>query len=402
MPSDSPDRPLHVCHIITRLIVGGAQENTILTCEGLRARGHTVTLISGPTLGPEGSLLDRVRGGGYRFIEIPELVRAVRPWRDWRAVSALKACLRELAPDVVHTHSSKAGILGRLAARRSAACGVIHTIHGMSFNRTQSVVVRRLYAHLERRCAAYTDRIVTVADAMIQQSVAAGIAPAEKFATVYSGMEIDAFDPARYERRKVRGAWGVADDDVVVVTIARLFRKKGYEALIPIMARASAQQRNLRFVWIGDGAQRGAYERELAQLGLRDRTILTGLVRPAEIPRLLSGADIVAHASQWEGLPRAVVQGLLMCLPAVAFDIDGTPEVVRDGVTGRLIRYGDASAFAAALVDLARDPGRRAALGTAGRALCCEHFDWRAMVAQLEQIYAEVTPRRRVVNRDSR
>jgi glycosyltransferase involved in cell wall biosynthesis len=381
---------MHVCHVITRLIVGGAQENTILTCEGLHQRGYRVTLISGPTRGPEGSLVQRARQGGYTFIELPELIRAVNPWMDFRARRYLAMEFRRLRPDVVHTHSSKAGILGRLAAHDARVPIIVHTIHGMSFNRTQPWLVRRVYAALEWRAARRSNAIITVADAMIEQSVAAGICPRRKLRTVYSGMEVAQFTPSPELRRAARRGWGVSDGDIVVGTCARLFRRKGYEQLIPIMAAAAQREPRLRFVWIGDGAQRAEYEARLTQLGLSARTILTGLVPPTEVPRLLAGCDILAHTSQWEGLPRVVVQALLMQVPPVAFDIDGTPEVVLDGRTGRLVPLNDLDAFVAALCELAADADGRRRLGHAGRELCLERFDWRRMVDQLESLYAEL------------
>ena len=378
---------MRIVHVITRLIVGGAQENTILSCEGLHARGHKVTLISGPTIGPEGTLVERARRGGYEFVEIPELIRAVHPWHDWRALRRLEREFRARNPDVVHTHSSKAGIIARRAAYAARVPRIIHTIHGMSFNRTQPAAVRQLYAWLERRAARYSHAILTVADAMIDQSAAAGICPREKMHTVYSGMEVEQFDPAQYSRQATRAAWGVADDEIVVGTVARLFRKKGYEQLIPIMAKAVQKESRLRFVWIGDGAQRPDYEAALKRLGLRERTILTGLVPPARIPELLAGCDILAHTSQWEGLPRAVVQGLLMRIPATAFAIDGTPEVVLPGQTGYLAELNDLDGFVEALLRLAEDADLRRRLGEAGRQLCLERFDWRRMVEELEKQY---------------
>jgi glycosyltransferase involved in cell wall biosynthesis len=175
----------------------------------------------------------------------------------------------------------------------------------------------------------------------------------------------------------------VGDDDIVVGTVARLFRRKGYEQLIPIMAAAVQREPRLRFVWIGNGAQRAEYETELARLGLRERTILVGLIPPADVPHVLAGCDVLAHTSQWEGLPRAVVQALLMQVPAVAFDIDGTPEVILDGQTGRLVPLNDLNAFVASLCELAADAELRGRMGRAGREHCLERFDWRLMVDQL-------------------
>lgn len=385
---------MHVCHVITRLIIGGAQENTLLTCEGLRARGHRVTLISGPTAGPEGSLVGRAKSGGAQVVELPELIRAVNPWMDLRARRELAALFRALRPDIVHTHSSKAGIIGRLAAADARVPRIVHTVHGMSFNRTQPALIRWLYAILERRAARVTHRTVSVADAMTRQMLGAGVGSPHRYQTIYSGMEIERFTPSAAARAAARSRWSVDAQHVVVGTVARLFRRKGYEQLIPIMAAAAEQTPSLRFVWVGDGAQRRAYESELERRGLRDRTHLVGLVAPEDMAAQIAGFDILAHASQWEGLPRTVVQALLMRVPAIAFDIDGTPEVVVDGVTGRLVPLNDEREFARAIKVLAADAALRARLGAAGREHCVERFDWRRMVDQIEALYDALSRRR--------
>ncbi|HOW69235.1 MAG TPA: glycosyltransferase family 4 protein [Phycisphaerae bacterium] len=378
---------MNICHIITRLIIGGAQENTILTCAGLHDRGHQVTLLVGPETGPEGSLHDEAHRGGYDVRIVPNMCRAVRPLTDLRARRELAAMLRDLRPEVVHTHSSKAGILGRLAARDAGVPIIVHTIHGMSFNRTQSWPVQMLYRWLERYCARFTQALVTVADAMRDQAVAVGIAPRDKFVTVYSGMRTELFDPARGDRAAVRRRWGAADEEIVIGAVARLFRNKGYEVLIPAMALAAQRNSRLRFVWVGDGAQRTDYEKQLESMGIRGRVHLTGLLAPQRVPEMLAGMDLLVHASQWEGLPRAAVQALLMECPVISFDIDGAPEVVLPGRTGALVRLNDVPGLAEAMVTLAGDASERRRLGRAGRQLCLERFDQRKMVSELESLY---------------
>lgn len=378
---------MRIVHVITRLIVGGAQENTILSCEGLRARGHEVFLLSGPTVGPEGSLVDRARSGGYGFEELPDLVRPVSPLRDRRALRAMRRRFEALRPDVVHTHSSKAGVLGRIAAHQARVPTIVHTIHGMSFNRTQGRLVRTLYAAAERYCAGRCHAIVSVADAMTRQALATGIGRPAQFETIRSGMVVEDFDPSSCDGSALRRSWGWGTDCIVVGTVARLFFNKGYEQLMEITQQALAREPSLRFVWIGDGTARQTYEAELARRGLRDRVVLTGLVPPDEMPRLLAAVDVLAHTSQWEGLPRAVVQALLMEKPVVSFAIDGAPEVVIPGETGELADLTDLPAFADALVMLAREPARRSAYGRAGRRRCLGEFDHRQMVRKLEQLY---------------
>lgn len=380
---------MNICHIITRLIVGGAQENTILTCRGLHERGHRVTLITGPEAGPEGQLLAEARATGYRVVVLQSMRRAVNPLADYGAYDELAEMLFEMKPDIVHTHSSKAGIIGRFAARRARVPCIIHTIHGMSFNRTQGWMEQAAYRFLERRAAGVSHRLITVADAMIDQAVDASIAPREKFRTVYSGMETDWFSPELYDRDAIRQSWGFEPQHVVVGAIARLFRNKGYEKLIPAMADASARCPELRFVWVGDGAHRTEYEEELSFRGLRDKTHLTGLVAPAEVARMAAGMDILVHASQWEGLPRAAVQALLMKVPVISFNIDGAPEVVIPDQTGILVELNDLPRLSDAMVELANDPQRRRSFGESGRQTCIQQFDWRYMVQQLEAIYRE-------------
>jgi glycosyltransferase involved in cell wall biosynthesis len=381
---------MNICHVITRLIIGGAQENTVLTCQGLAERGHRVVLLTGPDAGPEGQLLETAGGSGFELRTISSLHRAIRPLDDRAALGELQRAYGEFRPDIVHTHSSKAGILGRIAARRAGVPRIVHTIHGMSFNRTQSAPRRWLYRRLERHCGRFTDRILCVADAITGQAVAAGIAPEDRFVTVYSGMRTDWYQPGRYDRHEVRRAWGIPDDAVVVGTVARLFRNKGYEQLIPAMARAARAVGDTRFVWVGDGTQRSDYEERLRREGIRDRVHLTGLVPPDEVARQLSGMDIIAHASQWEGLPRVAVQALLMERPVISFDIDGAPEVVLPSVTGCLVPFNDIEGFAEAMITLARDEELRERLGRAGRSLCLERFDHRRMVDAIEAIYLEL------------
>ena len=382
---------LNICHVITRLIVGGAQENTILTCRGLVQRGHRVTLIAGPETGPEGSLWVEAQSCGAELISLPSLRRAVRPISDVQARADLRRIFSTRKPDVVHTHSSKAGVLARSAAAAAGVPTIVHTIHGMSFNRTQAAPVRWAYRLLERRAARHTHAFVTVADAMIDQAVQAGLGKRERFTTIRSGLDTERYRPSTTRRRRHRQELGAGDDDVVVGTIARLFVNKGYEDILEAMPRMVSRDPRLRFVWIGDGKYRRRYERRLDSLGMRDRVRLLGLVSPDHVASCLGGFDVLLHASRWEGLPRAVVQGLLTEVPAVSYDNDGAPEVVIPGRTGVIVPYGDRVALANAVVELASDGERRHQLGKNGRCLCLNLYDWQGMVEQLETMYVNLT-----------
>jgi glycosyltransferase involved in cell wall biosynthesis len=380
---------MRIVHIITRLIVGGAQENTLLSCEGQHDRGHDVTLITGPPIGPEGSLLDRATRYGYRVETVDEMRRSILPLKDFRTYKRLVQRLTELTPDVVHTHSSKAGILGRWAADRAKAPVIVHTIHGLSFTASTSRVVNAAYKMLERQAAPLTTKIVCVADAMREQSLAANVGTREQYATVYSGMKTDSFLNPPVPRDVARRELGLAENDVVVGTVARLFHLKGHDDLLDVAPSLCAKFRSLRFLWVGDGLLRPAFERRIAEMGLKGRFVLTGLVPPERVPQLVSAMDVLVHPSRREGLARALPQGALAGNPVIAYDIDGNREGLVHGETGYVFPPFDKVKLAAAIERLAGDAALRRSMGSAGRAFALARFDAKVMIEGLERVYAE-------------
>lgn len=381
-------RPLNTCHVITRMIVGGAQENTLLTARAHIEAGHRVTLVTGPSPGPEGALLAATAVPAMPIVEIPSLVREISPLKDLRAYRALRKLFRREHFDVVHTHSSKAGILGRLAARRAGVPLVVHTVHGQPFHPYQSSWRNACYVFVERVAARCSDRILAVAQAMVDQSVARRVAPAELYRVVYSGMEIEPFLEAR-PSPALRRSLGIPDGAPVVGKIARLFELKGHDCLLDAAPRIAEAVPEVRFLLVGDGLLREHLARRAAALGLAERVIFAGLVPPADVCRYTALMDVLVHLSLREGLPRAVVQALASAVPVVAFPLDGTPEVVTDGVTGRLCPPGNAAAVADAVIGLLRDPAARRRMGDAGRDRVRRQFCWRRMGELIAEQYYE-------------
>lgn len=374
---------MNIVHVITRMILGGAQENTLLTCEGLHQRGHEVTLVTGPAIGPEGQLMDRARAGGYRLVVVDPLRREIHP-RDIRTFGTLKHLLAELRPDVVHTHSSKAGILARAAAPPGAK--VVHTIHGLPFHPYQSAWRNRLYVTLERHAARRTDAILCVADAMSRQALAAGVGRPEQYHTVYSGMETGPYLNPDPRAGAFRDSLALPDGAVLVTQVSRLAELKGHDFLLDAARQVDER---VCFCFVGDGHLRSRIERDIARRGLADRFRLTGLLDPENIPAVMQASDILVHCSLREGLARALPQALLAGTPAVCFDVDGAAEVV-DEQTGVLVEPGDVGALAAGLNRLAADADLRKRLGQTGRERCRERFDWHTMVRQIEEICREL------------
>ncbi len=387
---------MRIVHVITRLIIGGAQENTLLSCEGQHDGGHEVTLITGPALGPEGSLMERAASYGYRVETVDEMRRSVLPVKDFRTYHRLVKRLGELRPDIVHTHSSKAGIIGRWAADRARVPVIVHTIHGLAFTASTSRVVNSVYRTLERTTAPLTTKIVCVADAMREQSLAAGVGTPDQYVTVYSGMETAAFISPGVGRAETRRRLGLEDHHIAVGTIARLFHLKGHDDLIDIAPQLCREFPELRFLWVGDGLLREFFERRIAQLRLTDRFILAGLVPPGTVPELTAAMDVLVHPSRREGLARALPQGSLAGKPVVTYDIDGNREALADGRTGFLLPAFDKEKLAQSIRVLLADPALRASMGEAGRAFALARFDAKAMVAALERVYGEAGARANV------
>ena len=378
---------MRICHVITRLILGGAQENTILTCEGLAARGHEVSLMTGPPRGPEGELLARARRGGYEVVVIDALRREIHPLRDWASLRVLREQLRRLRPDVMHSHSSKAGVLARRAAGQVGGMRIVHTIHGLPYHRYQSRWRNWLYVELERRAALRTDAIVSVADAMTRQALAAGVGRAEQYTTIYSGMEVEAFLRRPAAADAFRRSLGLPADAVLVTQVSRLAELKGHEYLLAAAERIADER--IHFCFVGDGPRARRVAAEVRRRGLDRRVHLTGLLPPEQIPAVMHATDLLVHCSLREGLARTLPQAMLAGRPAVSFDVDGAREVV-DETTGVLLAPGDVDGLREAVETLAADPARRQQLGAAGRERCAEMFDHGRMVERIEELYRRI------------
>ena len=380
---------MHVVHFITRLILGGAQENTLFTCEGQHAAGDRVTLVTGPGLGREGTLMDRAESGGYEVVKLPGLVRNLRPRADYRAMRRFAGLLGDLKPDLVHTHSGKAGILGRAAAAK-AGVPAIHTVHGPSFHPFQNPASRAAFRAAERWAGPRTAHFISVADAMTDQYVAAGVAPRDRFTTIRSGMNVDPFLRPPRPREEVRAELGFGPADVVAAKIARLSDLKGQAFLVDAAARLKDRAPHLKYLLVGDGPLREGLERRIAAAGLTERFVFAGLVPTDRIPELIHAGDLVVHTSLREGLPRVLPQGLIAGKPVVAFDADGAREVCLTGETGFLVPPKDVPGLADALAELAADGALRERLGAEGRRRFTDPFRHTTMVRRIRDLSAAV------------
>ncbi|HUU31333.1 MAG TPA: glycosyltransferase family 4 protein [Phycisphaerae bacterium] len=387
---------MKIVHVITRLILGGAQENTLLTCLEQSRLGHEVVLLTGPPAGPEGSLLDMARAGPYRTVLVPALVRAVRPWSDLVAYYDLLKHLRDIRPDVVHTHSSKAGILGRLAARRAGVPCIVHTIHGLPFDAYQGRPAHWAYRLAERRAARWSHRLIAVCEDMADRAAASGLASRSAIDVVYSAMDPDRFRAAADRRKNVRRRWGVGPNEFVFVKVARLFPMKGHALVLPAFAEVARRCPQARLVLAGEGVLRPALESQVRRLGVADRVRFLGLAPREEVPGILWAADAVVHTGLREGLARVLPQAGVCRRPVVTYDMGGAREIVRDGENGFLLspppRRGMLKArawqpLAEAMARLASDPPAARRMGERWPEDGLRRFDYREATRRVLEVY---------------
>ncbi len=374
---------IRVCHVITLLELGGAQQNTIYTCSKLDASRFDVTLIAG-----KGGYLDgearRLLGGRVTFV--PQLVREIRPGCDMRAYLALTRLFRSRHPDIVHTHSSKAGVLGRAAAHAAGVPRVVHSIHGFPFNDYQSWPVRQGFLLAEKLAAKWTDRFIAVSRRNAEQGVALGICDADAVRLIRSGFDIEAFAKAPRLAEK-RSELGVPAGVPLVGTVACLKPQKAPLDFVDVCSRVAHSKRDVHFIMVGDGELRAAVESRVRDAKLTDRFHLLGWRE--DVAEILSQLSIFVLTSRWEGLPRAVLQARAASLPVVATAVDGTVEVIEDGINGYLCPAGDIAAMAGRVNELLSDPVRTRAMGARAREGLHE-FDQDGMVREQERLYDEL------------
>jgi len=398
---------MKIVHIITRLILGGAQENTLIICKLLAQRGHDVTLITGPAIGPEGELFNQTKGQDYKVIVLDRLRRAINPFKDIVSYFQIKKLLRQLQPDIVHTHSAKAGILGRFAAyslrratnHESRATKILHTIHGLAFHQYQSQWLNKFYIAIEKSAAKRTDFFISVANAMTAQSTAVGIGRPEQFITAYSAIEEDDFlEPISEEhKRDFRRKYEIDEDSIVLVTIARLFMLKGHEYIIESAKQLSERFEKCIWLLVGDGNLSDHFKQQVCQLGLAEKVKFTGLLSPSQIPLAIQSSDILVHCSLREGLARTLPQAMLCGRPAVSFDVDGAREVVNEN-TGRLIEPKNVEQLTNACAELIKDEDLRKKLGENGRESVKEKFAPETMVDTIEAVYRKLLKQNKSVS----
>jgi glycosyltransferase involved in cell wall biosynthesis len=383
-----PPAPLSILHLITRLERGGSSDCTLLQAIGAARRGHRVTVACGGSAART-PLLERARAvPGLRFEPLDGLARPLHPWRDLRAFAAIVRLLRRGRYDIIHTHTSKAGALGRLAAAWCGVPHVIHQPHGHLFYGYYGRLGTALVIGAERFLARFARLQVSLSWRGAEEHLARGIGDPSRFRVLRSGIDLRPLRRARRRRAACRARFGFAPGDLVVGTLCRLEPVKGADTLLEGFLRAAAAEPRLRLLIVGDGPRREPLRRRAAAVpGVRDRVAIPGAWLPPE--EVLPALDLFVLASRNEGMGRALVEAMACGVAVAATDVGGVAEVLEEGRAGLLIPPDDPEAVAAAIARVASDPALRERFGRRGRARAVD-FGAGRMVRSLLKLYREV------------
>lgn len=378
---------IRVLHVITRLIRGGADENTVFTVEGVDPERYDSRILAG--LGSEvDGFPEEIR---RRTEVLPDLVRDPHPWHDLVALVRMTRIIRRGRYHIVHTHTAKAGFLGRIAARLAGAPHVVHTLHGVTFHEHIHPAVRAGYVVLERIAARLSDVMITVGEDVKRKYLAEAVGRSEQYVTIPSGMDTrpfrEALDPER-GRIPARAELGLREDDVVIGMVSRLEPRKGWPYFLEAVARLAPDFPRLRALIVGEGSQHRELEATAARLGIADRVVFAGY--RSDVARAMSAFDIAVLTSLWEGLPRVLVQYSLLEKPIVTFAVEGAGEVVDDGRTGFVVPLRDLDALVDRLRPLVASAPLRAELGRRSRERVEGRWDVELMVDRIRRVYDEV------------
>lgn len=379
---------MKIAHVITRFMRGGADENTLISCNAQFRAGHEVHLIHGAEFSPD--MLSNLDSGVHVHL-VQSLVRPVSPLNDVQAFFALNALLRRLNADIVHTHTSKAGILGRAAAVMAGARGIVHGVHILPFvnvPRHQEIA----YLAAEKVFAPATHAFVNVSQGMQDIGLQYGVGRAERHFVVPSGMSTMQFQAARpFSAEEKTTLTGRPDAPLLVFVAALEPRKRQYEFLDAMAAVARAKPEAL-LVLLGEGTDEERLRRRVEALGLQSNVLFAGF--SDEVERWIASADVCVFASEREGLPRAVIQYAMGRRPIVSTHLPGIEAVVIDGVTGHLVPVSDVAAMTAPILSLLESEQKRAEMSEAAKVLDFSRWDATAMTDELERIYGAVLEQR--------
>ena len=384
-------KKIKIAHVITRLDWSGAPDIIEIIYSYLDPSVYDFTLIYGLTRYTSENTVEFLKKINERVIFIPQLKREVSLIEDLRVLMRLHSIFRREKFDIVHTHTAKAGFIGRIAARLAAIPLVLHTPHGHDFYGYFGALGSRLIIMLERFAALFADRIIVFTDIEKADMVKYRVCGASKILAIHSGLDFSIFERLKVDVVKKRAEFSLGPEDLVVGMVGRLESIKGFEYFIDSAAIVSRQIPRARFLIVGEGSLHNELAARARGLNIGDKVFFAGWRE--DVPEILSVLDVLALASLNEAVGRVLLEAGAVGKPAVATEVGGVPEIIRNNETGILVPPRDPAAMARALIALLKDEAKRGEMGRAAKEWVRGNFNDRSMVEKLDEIYKGVTKR---------
>lgn len=379
-----------VLYIITLFSIGGATETVVSMAKGLQPLGFDVEIATGPHILSEGSMYETAEKFNIKVHTFRFLRRNINFFVDIFIILQLTFFIRKNKFDIVHTHSSKAGVVGRIAAFLAGTKVIVHTIHGLPFHRYQPSIKKTFFSLVEKITALFCDKIVAVTHTIVDVLVKNHLVSQNKLVVIRSAFNLDEYSKISIPKEYIRNRFGISNQDIVIGKVARLSKLKGHEYLMCAFVQVAKKISNAKLLLVGNGELESKLKQFVKKEGLEDKVIFTGLVLPEDIPSIINSMDILVHSSLLEGLARVLPQAIMMEKPIISFDLDGACEVIKDGINGYLIEPLNIEALADKIIDLCDNLDKAKEFGKIGKELLKDEFSEQKMISQIEKMYNEL------------
>jgi glycosyltransferase involved in cell wall biosynthesis len=381
-----------VLHIHTLPIISGSGLNTYLSMKGMNKAAYKADLACAPG----GKLIDLVQGQGMKVIPFKNLVQPLHPVKDVLTLIDLTKFLKKQRYHIVHTHNSKAGFVGRLAAKLAGVPVIVHTVHGFAFHDREPAWRQMLYRNLERLASHWCDRIIFISQPLIEWALRERIVDGQKVLKIYSGIELTKFHPvAEDEKKNLRRKWGIREESAVIGIVSKLWDGKGHEILIRAFKELKEEINNAVLAIVGEGYLHGKLVNLVQRLGLGDAVIFTGFQK--DVSEIIATFDVAVLPSLFEGMGRVLLEAMAMEKPVVASRVGGIPDLVQDGVNGILVAPGSVQELRSSLVKTLRSPVMAREMGKQGRKRINAEFSADTMVRSIERAYHELLQKKGII-----
>ena len=380
---------IRILHIHTMPVISGSGINTYLSMDGMDRQVYEVELACAPG----GRLIDLVQDSGMEVRIFRNLVQPLSPYRDLRAAMDLFLFLRKNPYHVVHTHNSKAGFVGRLAAAMARVPVIVHTVHGFAFHDQEPRWRQVLFLNLERLASHWCQKMIFISQPLLDWGLKEHIVPREKTVKIYSGIQLEHFHPVdRDEKNRIREKWKLRPEEAVIGIVSKLWEGKGHATLIEAVKELTKDIKDVRLVIVGEGYLQDELVKQVDRLGLGDRVLFTGF--QMDVSEIIATFDVAVLPSFFEGMGRVILEAMAMAKPVVASRVGGIPDLVEDGRNGFLVQPGDVKALAAAIKRLLIDKELAGEMGSRGRKMVDEKFNSDIMVRSIEEVYRHLLTRK--------